>query len=293
MQKQPFIGLFLVIMKNKGWQRILGIIIPYIFIVGIFQVIGLIILDIDYRDSSIIHDLRIEKKVVLYLFMLMGTFLTIYIFTKYVDKDSFVNLGFSLKNKLKDILYGLFFGFIMLFLGFIILLVINQISFVEFNFSFKKIILYCILFLLVAFTEEIIFRGYFLKKLMLSFNKYTALIITSFLFAMFHGANPNMSFLSFLDLFLGGLLLGISYIHTKNLWFPIALHFSWNLFQSLLGFNVSGQDMYSIVEFKIKDNNLINGGEFGFEGSILSIIFQIFFIILLYYYFKKLKKSFS
>ena len=69
------------------------------------------------------------------------------------------------------------------------------------------------------------------------------------------------------------------------MWFPIALHFSWNFFQSLFGFNVSGIDMYSLIEFKIMDSNVWNGGAFGFEGSILSVIVQIILIVLIFYHY--------
>ena len=100
-----------------------------------------------------------------------------------------------------------------------------------------------------------------------------------------------MDLFSFFNLVLAGIFLGIAYIYTKNLWFPIALHFSWNLFQTLLGFKVSGQESYSIIEFNLKENNLINGGEFGFEGSILSVMFQIVFIIVIVKYFKKESKK--
>nr|WP_235817831.1 CPBP family intramembrane glutamic endopeptidase [Formosa haliotis] len=96
-----------------------------------------------------------------------------------------------------------------------------------------------------------------------------------------------MDWFSFLNLFLAGILLGITYTYTKNLWFPIALHFSWNLFQTLFGFNVSGQDFYSLIEFKITDNNMINGGDFGFEGSIFSVIAQVLAIGAIWFYYNK------
>ena len=60
-------------------------------------------------------------------------------------------------------------------------------------------------------------------------------------------------------LFLAGVLLGVSYVYTKNLWFPVALHFSWNFFEALFGFNVSGQDFYSLIDFNITEKNLLNG----------------------------------
>ena len=125
---------------------------------------------------------------------------------------------------------------------------------------------------------------------MVSFNKYIALIISSVLFALIHGMNPNMDAFSAMSLFLAGILLGISYIYTKNLWFPVALHLSWNLFQTLFGFNVSGQDFYSIIEFKVEENNLLNGGAFGMEGSILSIIANVLIIVGVIIYYTKNKE---
>jgi len=105
-------------------------------------------------------------------------------------------------------------------------------------------------FTIVAIVEEVLFRGYILKNLMSSFNKYIALFFLSILYSLIHSFNPNIDMFSLLVLFLAGIVLGLSYINTKKLWFPIALHLSWNLFQTLIGLNVSGQDTYSIIEFQ-------------------------------------------
>lgn len=126
---------------------------------------------------------------------------------------------------------------------------------------------------------------------MISFNKYVALIVSSILFSLMHGFNPNIDLFSLFNIFLAGILLGLSYIYTKNLWFPIALHLSWNLFQTIFGFNVSGQDSYSLIEFSIYENNLLNGGDFGFEGSILSVISMIITIIGIWIYYNREKTN--
>ena len=57
----------------------------------------------------------------------------------------------------------------------------------------------------------------------------------------------------------------------------------------MFGFRVSGLDSYSIIEFSIVENNLLNGGEFGFESSILSIGILIIGTYLIFKYFKKSK----
>jgi membrane protease YdiL (CAAX protease family) len=115
-------------------------------------------------------------------------------------------------------------------------------------------------------------RGYVLNNLMLSVNKYLALLISSVAFAAMHIPNPHFSLITFFILVLSGIILGLSYLFTRNLWFPIALHFSWNFFQgTVFGFNVSGQDDYSLIEQFRAEDNIINGGLFGFEGSLLCI----------------------
>ena len=106
-----------------------------------------------------------------------------------------------------------------------------------------------------------------------------------------HGFNPNIDLFGLVSIFIAGIFLGITYIHTKNLWFPIALHFSWNFFQTVLGFNVSGKDIYSVVEFSMKEKTLLNGGNFGFEGSIFSIIAMIITIAIISIYYQRKKLS--
>ena len=47
-----------------------------------------------------------------------------------------------------------------------------------------------------------------------------------------------------------------------------------DFFQVMFGFNVSGMDTYSLIEFEIIENNNINGGDFGFEGHIYPFCFH-------------------
>ncbi|GAA4280149.1 hypothetical protein GCM10022260_05700 [Gaetbulibacter aestuarii] len=209
----------------------------------------------------------------------------------FVDKEPFINLGLHVKNRFKEIIFGTILGFVLLGLGLLILIILEEVTIENFNVNKNKLWSAFLLFLIVAFTEEIMFRGYVLRNSLYSFNKYGALLISSILFALAHSFNPNMSWFTFLELFVAGMLLGISYIYTKNLWFPIALHFSWNFFQTLFGFKVSGQEFYSLVELEVSDNNIINGGEFGFEGSILALIFQLILLVTIWVYFEKYKSK--
>jgi len=272
--------------KNNGWQRVLKIIIPYIFIIGFFQFIGMLIMEVDFKNYNPATSTS-EQHLIIVFFSLLGTFFLLWLFMKYVDKEKFINLGFHIKNRLKEFNYGIVIGALIMIVGYLLLIIMDQIIFKKLIFNPKEIILSILIYSIVAIVEEVLIRGYVLRNLMISFNRYVALIISSLLFSAMHGFNPNIDLMGIIDLFLGGILLGISYVYTKNLWFPIALHFSWNLFQTFFGFNVSGQDTYSIIEISLPEKNLLNGGDFGFEGSILSIIAQIIFILIILNYFNK------
>ncbi|SHK57629.1 hypothetical protein SAMN04488007_3269 [Maribacter aquivivus] len=275
-------------MNHNGWLRVLAIIIPYFLIVGLFQVAGALLAgipmgDIDYQETTIQH-------VIMTAFSFLGTLLLIWLFMKFVDEEKFIEVGLQIKSRNKDIVIGTLLGLIIMTIAYFGLVASKEIVFSKFNFNLQELFLTTVLFILVAILEEVLFRGYIQKNLMLSFNKYVALIVSSVLFALMHGANPNISLFSLLGLFLAGMALGATYMYTKNLWYPIAFHFSWNLFQSLLGFNVSGQDIYSIIEFTVPENNKINGGQFGFEGSIFSLLTELILVFLIIYYYQIKKK---
>lgn len=270
----------------EGWQRIVLLIIPYLFIVGIFQVFGALMAGIDITDFEC--QKTSYQQLLISVFDLIGTFLVLWIFMEFVDKERFIKLGFEFKGKLKTFVIGVFIGLIIMSFGYLILIYLKEIFFIRINFQFRELLVTIALYTIVAVVEETLFRGYILKNFMNSFNKYIALIISSILFSLMHCINPNINFFSLLDLFLAGIVLGLPYIYTKNLWFSIAMHLSWNLFQTLYGFNVSGLDTYSIIEFEIIDGNLINGGGFGLEGSYLSIIAEIITLVGIEIYYKKL-----
>ena len=273
----------------KGWLRVLLLIVPYFLIVGTFQLTALLILGIYTADITIQQ--TSSQRLFSTLFDLFGTLFTLWIFMKFVDKEPFINLGFHTKHRRNDFIMGFVIGALIMLGAYSLLLGIDEIHFKKIVIDYSEIFISIFLFFVVAVAEEVLLRGYILRNLMLSFNKYIALIVSSVLFSLLHAFNPNIDLFSLFGLFIAGILLGISYIHTKNLWFPIALHLSWNLFQTLLGFNVSGQDFYSLVEFSIEQNNLLNGGAFGFEGSILSIITEIVVIIGIAVFYNKKRAS--
>ena len=284
--------------NHKGWLTAILSIIPFFIFVSFFQGLGaglssvlgergIIDFDFDkYLEIEHMRDFLVADTIIQY-FDLVGVLLLLWIFMTFVDKEPFIKLGFSLKGKVNDIILGMTLGLLLMAVGYTILILLGEIKFIEFNYNLKNIILLFILFIAVSIAEETYVRGYVLKNLLQSFNPIISLIISSAIFSLLHFFNPNVNYIALTELFIAGILLGISYVYTKNLWFPIALHLSWNFFQVMFGFNVSGMDTYSLIEFEIIENNNINGGDFGFEGSYLSILFSLIMIFFLWKYYKK------
>ena len=285
--------------NHKGWLTAILSIIPFFIFSAIFQGLGFVftsllgsrgVIDFDFdkyiESEGGLKDYLAADTIIRY-FDLIGIFLLLWILMKFVDKEPFINLGFSLKGKANDIILGMSLGLLLMAVGYTILILLGEIKFVSFNYDLKSIVLLFLLFIVVSVVEETYVRGYVLKNLLKSFNPIISLIISSAIFSLLHFFNPNVNYIALTELFIAGILLGISYVYTKNLWFPIALHLSWNFFQVMFGFNVSGMDTYSLIEFEIIENNNINGGDFGFEGSYLSILFSLIMIYFLWKYYKK------
>jgi hypothetical protein len=273
------------ITNHNGWIKAF----LSFFLLFIPQVLGAIVLLTFGYDLNKIStgSIDLNTMIVLEYSMIFFLIILLWLFMRFIDKQPLIDLGFKIKGRLKEFNYGIILGFIIMSFAFLFLLLINEIVFVNSSFDFKKVILSIILFAGVSIFEEVIFRGYLLKNLLESFNPYVALFISAIFFSLIHGSNPNVTTLGLCNIFLAGFFLGASYVFTKNLWFPIALHFSWNFFQSMFGFKVSGLDSYSIIEFNIPENNMLNGGEFGFESSYLSVIILILGTFIIWKYFKK------
>lgn len=275
--------------SHDSWGNILLLIVPYIIIVGVFQVTAMYLVDIDIDTANTITETPYQS-LVLSFATLAGTALTIWSLLTWADKHSFRSIGFQNVDVKKDVLQGLLLGFGLIAIGFICLVATNQMQIVQWEWNNRTLFIFLLHFIFVALSEEILFRGYILKNLMASCNKYVALVISSALFSFMHLANNHIDIFSVFELFIAGILLGLSYIYNKRLWWPVALHFSWNFFQGpIFGFNVSGHERsYSLIQTHYENANIWNGGSFGFEGSILAVILQLIAIIALLFYFEKI-----
>ena len=122
--------------------------------------------------------------------------------------------------------------------------------------------------------EEIIARGILFRVVEECFGTWFALLFSAALFGLGHIANPNATWWSSLAIAVeAGFLLGMAFAWTRSLWFVIALHAAWNFTQGpILGIAVSGIAVDGLLESTLQGPPMLSGGEFGAEGSILTLV---------------------
>jgi len=271
-----------------GWLRAVLFFISFFIFIAVFDLIGIAIVssisEYSFEEYISDTDLLMENKMMLLMMVcqLLGTLFTVWLFQKFVNRESFTSIGLEFSGYKDDFVSGLLLGIGLIVLGFGTLYIFNFLSVASIQFSLIDQLFYLSLFAVVSLNEEIAIRGYILQNLSSSFNKYIALVLSSLVFMIMHIGNPNMSAVPLFNLFLAGLLLGVYCIHKNNLWFPIGAHITWNYFQGpVLGFEVSGNDVDSIFIQSLNGSELITGGEFGFEGSIILTVLMIIGIVYL------------
>ncbi|OCT12394.1 hypothetical protein A8709_31705 [Paenibacillus pectinilyticus] len=146
-----------------------------------------------------------------------------------------------------------------------------------------------LLFIGVALNEELFARGYLQGLAKHQFGAKAAIGISTLVFALLHSFNPGMwnSPLPLINLLLAGLLFGICREASGSLWMPIGLHLSWNFLQGcVLGFDVSGIPMASVMTTETQGTTVVSGGAFGAEGSLVTSFVLVLGIIMIYNYYQ-------
>ena len=187
-------------------------------------------------------------------------------------------LGMSLRGRGKDLLAGLGVAVLLYAVGFGTSLLMGTVEIASVQWVPRDLLGTLLFFLLVGVTEEVMLRGFVLGRMLSAgMNRFVALFLSSALFSAMHLFNPNFALLPFVNILLAGCLLGASFLYTRNLCFPVVLHWFWNWLQGpVLGYEVSGMDSgETLLTLRLTGSDLLTGGSFGFEGSLLCTVLLV------------------
>lgn len=210
------------------------------------------------------------------------------IFRRFIDRRSIKSLGFHWQPFQPDAYTGLCLGVALLGAGTLLLFATNNLAWNDAHFKAGDLLTGLALMVLIAFTEEMVFRGYILNNLMESMNKWAALAVSALLFMIAHISNPGITSVAIVNLLLAGGVLGINFIYTRNIWFAVCFHFSWNFIQGpVLGYEVSGLPLQGILQPALEGPWWLTGGSFGLEGSFITTCLFVLVLLLLYNVYEK------
>ncbi|WP_405352032.1 CPBP family intramembrane glutamic endopeptidase [Fusobacterium animalis] len=220
-------------------------------------------------------------------------FLSIFLMTK-ISKLKIEQLGFTKDNIVFSYLKGALFGTLQIFTVFFIIFGLKAIDvYYVGNISILLLIKVFIIFIFQALLEEILFRGYLMPFFSKVIGIKFTIILLSFLFTCIHLFNPNLDIIGLANVFLAGVTFSLIYYYTGNLWLVGAMHTLWNFILGfIVGSQISGIITFNSIFFSIpvENKDLISGGKFGFEASIIETILELTISLFVIYLIRKEKR---
>lgn len=217
------------------------------------------------------------------------------LYCRLVEKRDLKSMGFN--TKVWDYLIG---GVAGIFLMAIVVGVCCATGAMRFtglntNVEWGYLIALFVAFFIQSLAEEVISRGFMLKSLSKKVSMPIAILVSSTAFALPHlatilEANGWFAVIGVVNLYLVSAVFSLLYVLRSNIYIVGGLHCLWNfVLYGVMGLSVSGSDgnASGLLCFQIPTQNIINGGVYGVEASILTTIVLGAAVIIL----TKLKKE--
>jgi membrane protease YdiL (CAAX protease family) len=231
---------------------------------------------------------------------LIAISLSVYIARRFIDRRSFLSLGFRWDAfALKDLWVGFFIAGGMMGLIYLIELAVGWLQYQNPGWEgmsrldfFYTMLMWCILFLAVGFYEELLSRGYRLQNVKEGAGTPIAVLVSSLIFALEHLQNPNAGWAAVVGIAAAGFFLAYGYLRTRQLWLPIGLHIGWNVFEGLVfGFPVSGLNLPGLIVAQVNGPKYFTGGAFGPEAGLVLLPALLLGALLVFWYTRDRKIS--
>ena len=148
------------------------------------------------------------------------------------------------------------------------------------DFNVVYLILFFFGFMFQSMAEEVMTRGFLLSSLMKKTSVPVAIFVSSTAFALPHfptlfEAEFEFALIGVVNLYLVSAVFSMLYIMRKNIYVVGGLHCVWNfVLYSVMGLSLSGSDSNtnSVLNFSVASQNILNGGVYGIEASIVTTV---------------------
>ncbi len=137
--------------------------------------------------------------------------------------------------------------------------------------NWRTLLFVPVLFFCGALHEQLLFQGFAFQVLVRELGTYAVILPFGLLFGFLHANNPGFTPLGFANTAGFGVVFGLAFLRSHDLWLPAGMHFGWNLTLPLFGVKLSGLTIKPTgVTLIWNVGPLWSGGDYGPEASILT-----------------------
>ncbi|HVC28592.1 MAG TPA: type II CAAX endopeptidase family protein [Gammaproteobacteria bacterium] len=253
---------------GKFWRFLQFPVVRLFLAVG--SVIGFII-----GLQSVAHAVHIKPgtiaSYILGLLLIVGVCGVYAAYVRLIEKRSVSEFGQH--RAIPEISKGFLVGILLFCLVMLILWLLGSLKISGMN-PWSVMITPLIGALVAGFIEEILIRGILFRIIEESLGTWIALTASAVIFGLLHMFNPGATLVSTVAIALeAGILLAAVYIYTRRLWMVIGLHIAWNFTEGgIFGASVSGGTDHGLFNSQFYGANLITGGHFGPEASVVAVV---------------------
>ena len=273
----------------QGWLRALLFLVAFVLTTGICLGVYLIALQKGRPDIAGVENLMKGNNLLVTTAIIFTlSLLLIFVFRRWIDRKSFVSLGLDLNGYGGEAIAGAMLATFIICSSSLLLKATGHLKWMDIIFDSRALFLAFGSVVIISFYEELIFRGYILNNLMDSFPGWLALVISAFLFMIFHWTGQSsIGFFSLANYLIMGLILGLNYIYSRNLWFSFCFHIVWKFMEGP-AFGYSGDESFqTFLQPELSGDINFTGGANGLEGSVILMAVALLSLIALYLFLQR------
>ncbi len=213
-----------------------------------------------------------------------------FLYWKLFQKKTLSELGFT--QKVGSYITGVITGTVLVVISVLLVVLAGAISYngVFENINNGFILLMLGVFICQGAMEEVLCRGIVMGLLMKRTSAPVAIGLSSVLFTIPHLFNMTLSggvfiFFAIVNLFLISIVFSLLTLYYKSIWAACGFHSIWNfILYNIFGMNLSGNGEIKAAVFDMRSvgNNILNGGIYGIEASVVTAIVLAVTVIILF-----------
>lgn len=233
---------------------------------------------LEYKNPAI---WRFVAELIPFVGVVIVTIIFYFVEKKSVDIKLLYNMKFGSQ-------IGILSGVLWIGLTSIIFFVFGLVEYTSVN-KVDMLFIWIVSALLNSAMQELLVRGYLYQLVKYKYNMIISTVVTTMLFTLMHGGAMSAGLVPTLNVITMSVFMTILLEYSNSLLAPILAHSIWNIVGSIILGSVSlSSDYPKLLNMTFIGNELLSGGIYMFEGSVLvlivNVVFTLFFIRRLFYY---------